>query len=84
MIDLGASIAILLTAANPAAVASNGPDADRADQKVVCRTVKLTGTRFAKRYCKTSSEWRVIEEKSVGALRELQARPQICVGKEGC
>ena len=77
MLLLDVSLVVFLSAANPVAATTNGPESGEAETKTVCRSVKLTGTRFGKRYCKTVSEWRAIEEKSVGAVRELQSRPMI-------
>ena len=63
-----------------AAQGAASPDGDR----VVCRSIAATGTRFKKRICRPDKEWRAMSEQSQGAAREIQSRPQICTGKEGC
>ena len=41
-----------------ATLATAGPtDAAAADADIVCRSMKVTGTRFAKRECKTVTAW---------------------------
>ena len=58
-------------AAAPAASETTAPPAD--DAKIVCKTLKETGSRLAgKRVCATKQEWRRLNEESEKAAREIQ------------
>ncbi len=62
--------AFLGTAATPAGAATD-------DNRLVCRETARTGTRFARRVCKTAAEWRAIEEQSQRDLGEMRDRPAL-------
>ena len=78
---------LLLSALVPAtageASAAGTSTAQEAD-RMVCRSVVATGTRFGKRICKPARAWAAITERSEQTVREIHSRPQICTGKEGC
>ena len=73
------SLAVMLNAAalNPSQSSAQASEAVETEDRMVCRTVRKTGTRFDDRICKRQSEWRAIEEKSTTTVRDIQARPQI-------
>lgn len=73
------SVAILLNAAvlGQSTSSTDETQASEADNRMVCRNIRKTGTRFDTRICKRVSEWRTIEDKSTTAVREIQGRPQI-------
>lgn len=73
------SLALVLSAAagDSPTVASGDPKVSEADDRMVCRKIRNTGTRFDTRICKRASEWRAIEENSTAAVREIQGRPKI-------
>lgn len=59
------------TAASPATteVAAANPD----DAKIVCKTLKETGSRLGgKRICASKQEWRRMNEEAEKAAREIQ------------
>lgn len=70
-------IAILGTAIAVQAPAAEVDKQTKAAKKerVVCRTMMVTGTRFEKRTCKTAAEWEEQAEKAKESWREQLARP---------
>jgi hypothetical protein len=59
-------------AATPAAAETDaeGVKVASADVEVVCRSLKVTGTRFAQRECKTPDAWEAYDEYTTGNARE--------------
>ena len=55
-------------AAAPAAAATDKPET--AEPKLICRSVKLVGSRVARRVCGTAEEWAAANEKSSGDAEE--------------
>ena len=53
-------------------------DADKS--RIRCKTFRPSGTRFDKRVCKTLSDWDREREEAREAAKEIQNKPQICVG----
>jgi hypothetical protein len=45
------------------------------ENKLVCKREQQTGTRFAKKVCRTSAEWDVIETLAKRAAAEVVNRP---------
>jgi hypothetical protein len=80
------SVAILLAAGAVGSPSARGdaPDAERAKDRMVCKSIRKTGTRFDTRICKLQSTWKAIEEGSTEALREIQSQPKInCTSPSG-
>ena len=51
--------------------------------KVVCRNVKVSGTRLPRRVCRTIAEEEALAEKSQRILREEQRRARQQIDNEG-
>tara|TARA_B100000586_G_scaffold248746_1_gene206297 strand:- start:620 stop:898 length:279 start_codon:yes stop_codon:yes gene_type:complete len=51
--------------------------------KVVCRNVKVSGTRLPRRICRTIAEEEALAEKSQRILREEQRRARQQIDNEG-
>lgn len=60
----------------PAVAAEKKTQIDKTD-RVVCRSLIMTGTRFEKRVCKTAGEWEKIAQRHNDEYREQLARPVI-------
>lgn len=73
------SLALVLSAAaaHQLGASSSAPQAGEVEDRMVCRSIRKTGTRFDTRLCKRASEWRAIAEASAAATREIQSRPKI-------
>lgn len=81
MLILTIAAAMSAAAADPTAATAMDSKAET-EERIVCRDVKVTGTRFGKRYCKPVSAWRAIVEKSEQAVREIQDRQAINMSRE--
>lgn len=77
MLLLALAAALTGAAADRAGADAVKAKAEQSEEKLVCRSVKVTGTRFGKRYCKPAKAWQTIEDKSVESVREIQNRPAI-------
>ena len=65
------------TATPPPAPAAVAPD----DDKVVCHSRAVTGTRFATKICKTKREWAEQTRHDQDAVNDMQTRSrQMCSG----
>ena len=51
--------------------------------KVVCRNIKVSGTRLPRRVCRTNAEEEALAEKSQRILREEQRRATQQIDNEG-
>ena len=73
---LAASIAVsgAHAAANVASSESKQAKRDKKD-RVVCRTMMVTGTRFDRRVCRTVGEWEERAELEAEKWREQLSRP---------
>jgi hypothetical protein len=62
----------------PVPAAANAASEQPADgDKVVCKSVMKTGTRFRTRTCHTRKQWQEIEEQNKRNTREMIDRPVI-------
>lgn len=79
----GAALASVIALVAPAAAQSNGTDGQAAvstekasaeadDQKMVCRKIRTTGTRVAKKTCRTRAQWVAIEEAARESANTIQ------------
>lgn len=48
-----------------------------ADQRVVCKKQKATGTRFEKKTCMTARQWEATREQNRRDLKEMIDRPEV-------
>ena len=71
------SAVILSAAASAPAWGSDQKSRAAKEDRMVCRTVTTTGTRFEKRVCKADSEWTKAAEAHNDAYREQVNRPVI-------
>jgi hypothetical protein len=63
--------------ADPAPSVVSGASSSTEDQKIVCKKTGNTGTRFAKKTCRTRAEWDAIREQAMRDAAEAINRPQI-------
>ena len=73
--------AVVVAAQEPSEAGDNIADADAAvatdegsPDRTICKRVINTGTRFAKRTCRTWSEWVAMEERSQDMAHDIQRR----------
>jgi ABC-type Fe3+-hydroxamate transport system substrate-binding protein len=57
-------------------VSAEGVEVASADADVICRSVKVTGSRFAKRECKTADAWRQFDAYTNQNAREATDKIQ--------
>jgi hypothetical protein len=80
----GLAIAAPATAGPPIVVqAQTTNPADPAD-KLICRSVLQTGTRFSERKCATKRQWEAQAEEARRAAHEVIDRPQIDTCRDSC
>ena len=77
---LGLSVLVLpaLALANPDSPASEPEDTMAnlaAEDKVVCKRIKTTGSHFKRRVCQKQSAWRAQREASQEEHRQMMSRP---------
>ena len=74
---ISASLLLLL-------IAPEQSPADTSKQsKVVCKSVKVTGSRLdTNRVCATAREWRLAEEEAQKGVRDKQMSPKLFGGSE--
>lgn len=62
-----------------------GPLADTVDAKLICRTIKPTGTRVGRRICGTPEQWAASEKASTDAaqegMRQVRDRSSVVVSQ---
>jgi hypothetical protein len=59
-----------------AAAAQKAPAQATGDEdKLICRTQKITGSNFSKRTCATAAQWAAAEEHAQESLKKIQAQP---------
>jgi hypothetical protein len=67
---------MILTALALAAAATPAPPPAKED-RMICRREAATGTRVAKRKCRSQAEMASAERKGQDTMRELQSMPRI-------
>lgn len=77
------------TAAAPAAATADAapatPPAETVDQRIVCKNVKLTGTKISRRVCGTPDQWTAQEQRTSDdaqeAMRQVRDRSSVVVSQ---
>lgn len=72
-------VALAASAATPSLAEEKS---DKPEEKMVCKRMQQTGTRFASRTCHTAAEWDKIAEEHRRAMAETINRPMIEIRKE--
>ena len=78
LLVLAVAVVPALALANPqapAAAPDGAPANVGAEDKVVCKRVKTTGSHFKRRVCQKQSAWRAQREASQEEHRRMMARP---------
>jgi Spy/CpxP family protein refolding chaperone len=70
----GATVAPSATAVSAPAATTARANATGDDEKVVCKSEQVTGTRFASHVCHTKHEWDQIEKDSQDELANQQSQ----------
>ena len=71
-----ANIAAAETAPTPTKVAEASPQTGPDGEALVCRRIKVTGTRFAQKECKTAEAWAQYDEYTKSNAREATDKVQ--------
>ena len=74
---LAVSLAVLGLSISPQAAAADKKAGIDKKERMVCRTLTMTGSRFEKRVCKTAGQWEKIAQGHNDEYREQLARPVI-------
>lgn len=79
------ALGIGISTSSVAYAKSEAGGATDADQKIVCKHQRKTGTRFTTKICKTTAQWEKMAEAHRAGLKELVDRPIInSCGPSGC
>ena len=71
------------TTPNTPAEASTAASARVSAEKsrVRCKSFRPSGTRFDKKVCKTVAEWERVREESRDAMKDIQNKPVVNIGR---
>lgn len=80
----GLVVAAPATAGPPIVVQAQTANPADPDDKIICRSVLQTGTRFSERKCATKRQWEAQAEEARRAAHDVIDRPQIDTCRDTC